>query len=92
MITQLRGWKLFASTPLLYLMGSRKDEVAKLSARLHEELLLDQMNAKAPKGMAKCPKCGAIFSPTKNGRIRKHLSDPYDRIVCEMSGKPAKTA
>ena len=71
--------------------GSPRSDVGILSERLHEMLLKDQKKARAPPGMAKCPACGAFFSPTKNGRIRKHLSDPYERIVCDASGTVLRT-
>lgn len=69
---------------------AEREKIALLSEKLHETLLEDQRKAKARKGMAKCPACGAIVAPTKNKRIRKHESDPYEHEVCEASGKSWK--
>jgi hypothetical protein len=65
-------------------------EVARLSEGLHDLLLEDERKARAPRGMAKCPACGAIIEPTKNKRIRTHESDPLLHERCAASGKAWK--
>lgn len=66
---------------------AKRDDVARLSERLREALLQDQREEKAPPGLVKCPACGAAIAPTKNGQIRVHESDPYEKVRCEASGK-----
>lgn len=69
---------------------AQRHEVAKLSEALQGLLLEDQRKARAPKGMAKCPLCGAIVAPTKTKRIRVHHDDPYARTRCPASGRSWK--
>jgi len=69
---------------------SRREDVALLSERLHEALLADQKRERAPRGKDKCPLCGAILEPTKNGRVRTHEADPYEGERCPASARPWK--
>lgn len=69
---------------------AKRQEVAKLSEALEDLLLEDQRKARAPKGMAKCPACGAIIAPTQTKRIRVHESNPYEHVRCDASGKAWK--
>ena len=63
--------------------------VARLSQDL-ERLLADaQLKQKAPKGMAKCPLCGAILEPTRNKKVRTH-DNPVKGARCEASGQPVE--
>ena len=66
---------------------TRTGRIARLSERLEDLLLEDQRKARAPKGMAKCPRCGAIVAITKNKRIKVHESNPYEYERCDASGK-----
>lgn len=56
-------------------------KVKALSHRLKDLLAEDQMRSKVPKGMAKCPLCGAAVEPTKTKRIRVH-DDPLGGARC----------
>lgn len=58
--------------------------VARLSEDLERLLVEQQLKEKAPKGKAKCPKCGAILEPTRNKRVRTH-DDPVKGVRCEAS-------
>lgn len=66
---------------------AKRADVPHLSHKLEDLLLEDQRKARAPKGMAKCPACGTVVAPTKNGRIRVHMSNPFTRERCEASTK-----
>jgi len=65
-------------------------DVADLSRQLQDLLMEDQRKARAPRGMAKCPLCGAIIEPTKTKRIRVHESSPYTHERCPASGRAWK--
>ena len=70
--------------------SSPSAKVAALSEAILESLLASQKKAPAPQGLLKCPRCGAAVEPTKNGRIRTHDADPYERLRCPASGRPWK--
>lgn len=61
-------------------------KVKALSHRLKDLMAEDQMRSKVPKGMAKCPLCGAAFAPTKTKRIRVH-DDPIRGARCAASAR-----
>ena len=71
-------------------MSTPSAKVAALSEAILESLLREQKKAAVPKGMLKCPECGAAVEPTKNGRVKTHDADPYERLRCPASGKPWK--
>jgi len=66
---------------------AKREEITALSHKIEDLLLEDQRKARAPQGMAKCPLCGTVVAPTRNGRIRVHMSNPFTRERCEASTK-----
>lgn len=71
--------------------AARREEVARLSMQLERALMDAQRKARAPRGMVKCPLCGAAIAPTKNGRIRVHHDSPVSMERCPASGKMMKS-
>lgn len=67
------------------MVEASREDVEALSHKLEDLLLEDQRRARAPSGMAKCPACGTIIAPTRNRRIRVHMSNPFTRERCEAS-------
>lgn len=61
-------------------------QVPSLSREILDLLAQEQRDRPAPKGMAKCPLCGAIIAPTKNRRVRTH-DDPVKGERCVASGE-----
>ena len=79
-----------SAKPGVVKVGPSKD-IVRLSEELEKLMLDEQMRQRVPKGMAKCPACGAIIAPTRNKKVRTH-DNPVGGRRCEASGQPMPPA
>ncbi len=59
--------------------------VPKLSREILDLLAQEQRDRPVPKGMTKCPSCGAIIAPMKVCKVRTR-DNPLTGARCEASG------
>jgi hypothetical protein len=62
-------------------------EVVKLSEDLERLLKEDQLKAKVPAGMDKCPQCGTAIAPMRAAKVRTH-DDALTGRRCDASQRP----